>query len=410
MSKRIRSSRMAKKGRRLRPSGERASNPGVRDSLTSAPDAEEARDSGEVLSSRPASTANGTSHGPNAHGPTNGAAANGNASAAPVAIARVVPVGEPPAPAAEDAELVVPASTPTPPPVATSSAVTVPMPMTVKAVAAEAAKSGGKKAKKGAEAKVLREPDARVDSGALSLNDAVTRSFYESLPAGHDQVEAHEDEVEVARPVAMTPELLERKAKLRRIVGGICAAAALVVVLVAGKTLLDRGSAQTPTASNTAVTLDASPQSAPAERPKVEAPPPKAAEPAPAPKPAAAAPSEAEKKGEEDKKAADDKAAEEKKAEEEKKAAEGAPKSKEELAELKKKASSLYNHGKLKEAIPALREAIAADPDDALPYLYLGDALTNTGKWPEAREAYNECVRNAKKGPKYECAAMGGRK
>ena len=58
--------------------------------------------------------------------------------------------------------------------------------------------------------------------------------------------------------------------------------------------------------------------------------------------------------------------------------------------------------------VPAPYQLIAADPSDALSYLYLGDALTNTGKWPEAKEAYNDCMRNATKGPKFECSAMGG--
>ena len=47
---------------------------------------------------------------------------------------------------------------------------------------------------------------------------------------------------------------------------------------------------------------------------------------------------------------------------------------------------------------------------NAMTYLYLGSALQDSGKWKEGIEAYSDCVRNAKKGPVHECAAMGGRK
>ena len=56
------------------------------------------------------------------------------------------------------------------------------------------------------------------------------------------------------------------------------------------------------------------------------------------------------------------------------------------------------------------RAAISADPTDALSYLYLGSALQDTGKWKDGIEAYSDCVRNATKGPVYECRAMGGKK
>lgn len=400
MSKRIRSSRLAKKGRRLRPAGERGSSmPEARDALSSAIDGEEQldadprdseqRDSGEVLSAR----ASGAAPGP---GPE------------PAPQAPPAPVGREESPS--------------------STAVTVPI--TVKAVAAEVAarssaapdsKGGDLKKKKkrkkaepgaipsapipsvGAAPRIIKEPDPRSDSGAMSLNEPLARGFYESMPPASAHLD-HEDEVEAARPVALSPAQLERKAKLRRIVGGICAAAALVVLLVAGKTLVERGTASVPSSSSSAVVLSPPAEKVPAEKaaeePRADGPGPavdarKAAE--------DAAASEEARKAEE----AKAKAEEEKKAEEAKAAA---TRTKEEIAELKKSASKLYNHGKLKEAIPALREVIAADPDDALPYLYLGDALTNTGKWPEAREAYNQCVRTATKGPKYECSAMGGRK
>jgi len=79
-------------------------------------------------------------------------------------------------------------------------------------------------------------------------------------------------------------------------------------------------------------------------------------------------------------------------------------------AELRKEALSLLNRGKRKEAIEIGRAAIAADPSQALPYLYVGSALQDLGQWKKGVEAYSECVRHATKGPVHECAAMGGRK
>jgi len=79
-------------------------------------------------------------------------------------------------------------------------------------------------------------------------------------------------------------------------------------------------------------------------------------------------------------------------------------------AELQKEALSLLNRGKRKEAIEVGKAAIAADPSQALPYLYVGSALQDLGQWKKGVEAYSECVRHATKGPVHECAAMGGRK
>jgi tetratricopeptide (TPR) repeat protein len=72
-------------------------------------------------------------------------------------------------------------------------------------------------------------------------------------------------------------------------------------------------------------------------------------------------------------------------------------------------ALKLLNRGKLKEAIPMASAAIQQEPDHALGYLYLGAALQDSGKHRDAVAAYSDCVRNAKKGPVWECRAMGGR-
>ena len=82
----------------------------------------------------------------------------------------------------------------------------------------------------------------------------------------------------------------------------------------------------------------------------------------------------------------------------------------ERAGKLRKQAESLLDRGRYREAIEVSREAIAADPTHALPYLYIGSALQSTGKWKDGIAAYSECVRNAKRGPVHECSALGGRK
>jgi hypothetical protein len=398
MSKRVRTSRIAnsKKSRRPRPSGEREVT--GRESLSSldfddrvsgppseAPSSVES-DAPESAASAPEASRPAEVALAEAPAPTLPAVSDTTPDVAADAIVPAVVTGEtpPPSAVAEAAEEVVPGEA-TPPPAVVEAKVEA-------GLKAEApAGSLKKKKKKGAVIGGTRPEDANASSGALSLNEPLARDFYESAPPPDA---TDDDEVEAAQPVALSPEILERKARLRRIVMGVFAAASLVVILVAGKTLLAKNApAPAPDVSNA---LEAAPspkeEPKPAEPVKVEAP-----KPAPAPAPAPEASAKAEEKKDEPK--ADEK--EEPKPEDKPK---GDP------AELKKTASKLYNSGKLKDAIPALRDAIAADPDDALPYLFLGDALTNTGKWPEAKAAYNDCVTNAKKGPKHECAAMGGTK
>jgi hypothetical protein len=81
-----------------------------------------------------------------------------------------------------------------------------------------------------------------------------------------------------------------------------------------------------------------------------------------------------------------------------------------EATRLSKEAESLLNRGKMGAAIETSRAAIAADPSQALPYLLLGSALQSSGKWKDGIEAYCECVRHATHGPVAECRAVGGHK
>lgn len=408
MSKRVRTSRIAnsKKPRRARPSGER--EVAAREGLSSVDfddrssgEPSEAPPSVEDVSSAPASVESDRGSDVGAAEP-----AASLAPSAAVTTATALPETTSEATAPSDDGAVVPAlvtgQTPLPPAVSSeeivpaSGELTPPPPAVVEAAAAPVASLKKKKKKRqSADVGGTNPDDLNASSGALSLNEPLARDFYESMPPHHHH--DHDDDVEAAQPVALSPEILERKARLRRIVVGVFAAASLVVILVAGKTIR---STNAPPAADVSHATESAP--APKEAPKpAEAPKPQeVAKAAPAPAPEASAGTE-EKKDDAKPEEKKDELAPDAKTEESPK---GDP------AELKKVASKLYNSGKLKDAIPALRAAIAADPDDALPYLFLGDALTNTGKWPDAKEAYNECVRHAKKGPKHECSAMGGRK
>jgi hypothetical protein len=78
--------------------------------------------------------------------------------------------------------------------------------------------------------------------------------------------------------------------------------------------------------------------------------------------------------------------------------------------ELNAQALDLLKRRKSAEAVPIARAAIEADPDDALPYLYLGSALQDMGRWKDAMAAYDSCVKRATRGMIDECRAMGGQK
>lgn len=88
----------------------------------------------------------------------------------------------------------------------------------------------------------------------------------------------------------------------------------------------------------------------------------------------------------------------------------GEPANVEKARELNVKALALLKKHKSSEAVPVARAAIEADPDDALPYLYLGSALQDMGRWKDAMGVYDACVKRATRGMVDECRAMGGQK
>lgn len=77
---------------------------------------------------------------------------------------------------------------------------------------------------------------------------------------------------------------------------------------------------------------------------------------------------------------------------------------------LRDQALALLQEAKNPEAMAAARAALDADPTDAMPYLVLGSALQDTGKWPEAHQTYELCVKVATRGMLDECRAMLRRK
>jgi Flp pilus assembly protein TadD len=73
---------------------------------------------------------------------------------------------------------------------------------------------------------------------------------------------------------------------------------------------------------------------------------------------------------------------------------------------LRDHALALLERAKNPEAMAAARAAMDADPTDAMPYLVLGSALQDAGRWREANRTYELCVKTATKGMVDECRAM----
>jgi hypothetical protein len=74
--------------------------------------------------------------------------------------------------------------------------------------------------------------------------------------------------------------------------------------------------------------------------------------------------------------------------------------------EEKEDSRRALEHGKRKDAIEAGERSVALDPTDAEAWLILGSAQQEAGHWKEGREAYTQCVKQAKVGPVSECRMM----
>jgi hypothetical protein len=75
-------------------------------------------------------------------------------------------------------------------------------------------------------------------------------------------------------------------------------------------------------------------------------------------------------------------------------------------AEEKADARRALERGKLEDAIMAALRSTSLDPTDADAWLLLGAAYQSAGKGADARLAYSECTKEAKKGEVRECALM----
>jgi hypothetical protein len=227
---------------------------------------------------------------------------------------------------------------------------------------------------------------------------------------------------EPAMRVVLSPATVARRARFRRAVAGVIAFAGVISLAVIGKSIAAPRKHAAVVMTVVAPAAPIPPLEPPKSEPAAKTDPPPAPEPAAEDKKADDAKTEA--KSDEaapgDDKKADDKKADEQKADD--KHADDAktdandkaePAGEPDLAAAKKlqqETLSLLNRGRSKDAIDKAREAIAADPTDAIAYLYLGSALQDSGHWKDGVEAYSECVRHATKGSVNECRIMGGHK
>ena len=252
----------------------------------------------------------------------------------------------------------------------------------------------------GAKVEAKRPGNDEVDDSSISAE--FFRREGDSLPPMVDTHGDHEDHDEAGAVHTLSPATIARQARLRRVVAGVVAFAGVITLAVVGKTLAASKQPATSVPMKPPVTQEAKVD----VKPEVKAPPvpekPAEAIPVAAPTASASAAVSAEVAKAEPAPTADPKAVEDPKKVE----ATGGGDAK----ALTKEAESFLNRGNRKEAMVKAREAIAADPSQALPYLLLGSALQDSGKWKDGIEAYSECVRNATKGPVGDCRQMGGHK
>ncbi len=240
-------------------------------------------------------------------------------------------------------------------------------------------------------------------------------------PLGVDVDEQDEDPRWVRRRLSFTPEGRARRAHLARYVGAavaLCGALALAGYVRSSKT--DRASGAQflgePVANAAAVKSDKSDVKSEIMKSDIKAEAPKTEAPAAQPVPIAIVPAKPEEVAKrppqpevvpaavkEQPKASESVAtevvAEPPKAELDPKAAKT-----EKIA-----AQRALERGKMADAIEAGERSVALDPTDAEAWLILGAAYQEKGKGAEARRCFTACVKEAKRGPKGECAAMGGR-
>jgi hypothetical protein len=267
---------------------------------------------------------------------------------------------------------------------------------------------------------------ANDDDPNLGVSDTQQRrkiedAFFAGADERSDSVppSSFDDAEEDDRPPPLSPEILARRARLRKVVAGIVAVAGVAAILVGARHLMT--ASQPPKSAGVSVTAAGHQQVVPSidNVPAVEhvehvehVEPAKAAvaavEPAPAASASAAPAAAPATSAAEAQPAEPPTAASAEPAPSASAAAPGAAVDADELKKMKKEARSLIERGRLKEGIPAAQAAIDADPTDAELYLLLGAALQDTGHWKDSIAVFSRCVHEATHGPKSECRALGG--
>ena len=240
---------------------------------------------------------------------------------------------------------------------------------------------------------------------SLPVSDDVTDEPFFARDSFVEE-EADDDDDSKERELRETPEVRARIARAQRLVIGLVSAAALVTVAAFGaKSLQSTPVAQAAQSPKSALVTEAPKPAAepvnvgPAKAPepvKEEAKVEPAAAAAPAPAPSAV---EAPKAAEPAKVEAVAPAAPSVAAPEP--AAPGKT-----AAEEKKDAQRALDRGKSKDAIAAGERSVALDSADGEAWLILGAAYQEQGKMADARRCYQACLKEGKRGPKGECAAM----
>jgi hypothetical protein len=202
------------------------------------------------------------------------------------------------------------------------------------------------------------------------------------------EVDSYETFAGEERLAPLSPELLARRARLRRIVSGIVGVAGVVSIfatarLVGARTHVSTSSTGVLSAQASLASFDVNRERLNFAPPAVDVP----AAPAALDEAAVAAPA-----------AANDQSDNDGVSREKTKAVEP--------AKTKKMILSAIAHGQLGEAVSLARAAIAIDSGDADNYLLLGSALQEMGQWDRASEVFADCARRAKRGPRGECRAL----
>src|SRR5450432_3336103 len=199
-------------------------------------------------------------------------------------------------------------------------------------------------------------------------------------------------EMSEALIVYETPELLARRARLRRVVLGTLSAS--VALLLAG--LLLRHSART---AESALVVTSRPRTAtrsallsreaPAPAVATSSPVPAVSTSLPAPAVATSSPVPAVSTS--------------------LPVPSSSPVQNDDPRELTRAARALLAAGQTREGVAAARVAVDANPGDAEPYILLATGLQDLGNWPEARAVFTACEQKTARGPNASCRYFAGR-